>query len=1048
MLNWRKSIPVSVSPLRKSAVWNVVSVTINQTPQDKMANSKKYWKGFDDLMDTPVAQQMAENEFPDSLPTTEFLGDQNGLEQTATSRRDFLKFLGFSTAAATLAACEAPVVESIPYVVKPEEIIPGVPNYYASSIFSGGDFASVLIKTREGRPIKLEPNKDATFNGSTNARIQASVLSLYDSNRLRGPQIEGASSDWSTVIKETKMALEKANGSGKQVVLLTGTTLSVFATMGIEKLKETYENFVHIAFDLSSASGKLDFYEKVGGARALPTYNLKKADVIVGVNADFLGEFTGQQVAGDYATRRKPGKGMSKHYQFESLLTLTGSSADKRIQLKPSEQASALTYLYAKLGGGVQAPALRADLTTSLDAAAQSLKAAKGKSLVLAGGADEISEALAFGINQLLGNVGTTVQTEVVSYLAQGDVKAFQQFLKDAEAGKVGMFISWGTNPVHDFAGIGFGDIMERLGTTVAICDLVDETASLCKYQLPLSHPLESWSVNTPTNTTVAMSQPAIAKLFDSMQGEEILAAWLGMEKTAYQLAQKAYESLDADKSFNEALHDGEASFSRTGLQIREVDYAVYAKKAVQSSIIGGTEIVFYKSTAMGAGSLINNPWLQEFPDPITRVSWDNYLLVGPGKAEELGLKMKTESNGAVNGNYVTVSIGNRVLENVPVFVQPGLAPDTVGLAVGYGRSASGKAGDGVGVNAAKLMEAGMDFASGVTIEKSTGMHPFACIQLAHTMMGRKIVNETSLDNFLNGDHKKWNKKTLFETHKGQLTASETTLWAAHDHETGHMWNMSIDLTSCIGCGACVIACNAENNVPVVGKDEMRRHRDMHWLRIDRYYSSDMTDEVAEAQGVGGISKFAKMEIASDNPEVVFQPVMCQHCNNAPCETVCPVAATVHSAEGLNHMAYNRCIGTRYCANNCPYKVRRFNWFQYEGNPKFKNSNPSMDDYGRMVLNPDVTVRARGVMEKCSFCIQRIQYAKLEAKKNGRMVKDGEFTTACAQACGTGALVFGDINDKNSEVAALKQDNRMYHLLEDVGTEPSVFYQTKVRNLS
>jgi MoCo/4Fe-4S cofactor protein with predicted Tat translocation signal len=1029
------------------ADWNVESVTINQTPQDKMANSKKYWKGFDDLIDSPVAQQMAENEFPDALPTTEFLGDKDGLEQTATTRRDFLKFLGFSTAAATLAACEAPVVESIPYVVKPEEIIPGVPNYYASSIFSGGDFASVLVKTREGRPIKLEPNKEAGFNGSTNARIQASVLSLYDSNRLKGPMIDGASADWDTVIKESKLALEKTNGQGKQVVLLTGTIISAYAQIAIDKLKSSYENFSHIVYDLSSASGKLDFYQKAGGKRALPTYHFEKADVIVGVNADFLGEYTGQHVGADYASKRQPGKSMSSHFQFESLLTLTGSNADKRYKLKPSEQSAALAYLYARLGGNAQTPALRADLVAGLDKAAQSLKAAKGKSLVLAGGTDEVSEALAFAINSLLNNIGSTVNTNVVSHLSQGDQQSFDTFLKNANAGKVGMLITSGVNPVHDFAGANFGQILEKIGTTVSICDRVDETATLCKYNLPLSHALESWSVNMPTNNLASMTQPAISKLFDSMQVEEILAAWLGEDKSVVELTKEAFEKLATDKPFNEALHDGEVAISMPALSLSEVDFSAYARKAVQSTD-SGLELVFYHSTAMGSGSGINNPWLQEMPDPITRVAWDNYLLVGVAKAEELGLKMKTESNGAVNGDYVTVSVGGLSLEKVPVFVQPGLAPDTIGLAVGYGRTAAGKAADGVGVNAGLLRGIGADFVTGVTIEKASGAHPFACIQLAHTMMGRKIVNETSLEDYLNGDSKKWNKKTVFETHKGPLSASETTLWAAHDHETGHMWNMSIDLNSCIGCGACVVACNAENNVPVVGKDEMRRHRDMHWLRIDRYYSSDMNEEVAKEEGVGGIAKFAKMEIASDNPEVVFQPVMCQHCNNAPCETVCPVAATVHSAEGLNHMAYNRCIGTRYCANNCPYKVRRFNWFQYEGNPKFKDSNPSMDDYGRMVLNPDVTVRARGVMEKCSFCIQRIQYAKLEAKKSGRKVKDGEFTTACAQACGTGALVFGDINDKESKIAALKKDDRMYHLLEDVGTEPSVFYQTKVRNLS
>ncbi|MDX5403974.1 MAG: 4Fe-4S dicluster domain-containing protein, partial [Bacteroidota bacterium] len=324
--------------------------------------------------------------------------------------------------------------------------------------------------------------------------------------------------------------------------------------------------------------------------------------------------------------------------------------------------------------------------------------------------------------------------------------------------------------------------------------------------------------------------------------------------------------------------------------------------------------------------------------------------------------------------------------------------------------------------------------------------HEFATIQIGHTMMGRKIVNEVSLSDFLSKDVSEWNEKPVFETYRGPLTADETNLWDDFDHETMPMWNMSIDLNSCIGCGACVVACHLENNVPVVGKQEVRNLRDMHWLRIDRYYSSDMNEEVAAEQGIGAIDKFQAMEEPAESPEVVFQPVMCQHCNHAPCETVCPVAATSHSAEGLNHMAYNRCIGTRYCANNCPYKVRRFNWFNYIGNEKFADVNPTQDQYGKMVLNPDVTVRSRGVMEKCSMCIQRIQLGKLEAKKEGRPVKDGDVITACAQACPTHAITFGNVNDKESVITQAKEDHRAYHLLEEVGTQPSVFYQTKVRN--
>jgi molybdopterin-containing oxidoreductase family iron-sulfur binding subunit len=1013
-----------------------------------MANTKKYWKGFDELVDSPIAQQMAQNEFPEPLPSTEFLGNQNNLDETSTTRRDFLKFLGFSTAAATLAACEAPVVESIPYVVKPEEIVPGIPNYYATTYFDGTDFASILVKSREGRPIKIEPNKEASFNGVTSARAQASVLSLYDGERLRAPKANGSDIAWSAIIKDTLKEIEKANASGKQVVLLTGTVLSPVVKVLVAEMLIKYPQFRHVTFNPLSKSGKLDFHEKLTGERSFPTYDMSKSKLTVGFNADFLGEFIGQDFSVSYAKSKSPGKDMAKHIQFESLLSLTGSNADKRYKMRMSEQTAALGYLYAKLGGNITVPKIRTDLADAIDKVAKELSNNKAQSLVLAGGGDEASEALAYAINDILQNVGATVNNETRSYLAGANDADFLNFIKDAKSGQVGVLINAGVNPAHDAPNaIGFAASLEKITTKISLTDRLDETASLCNFNMPISHFLESWDLYAATSNVITVGQPIISKLFDSMQLAEVLNAWLGKDLSAYEAVKNTYASLNTDRSFNQAFHDGFAIVQSNSLDIREVDLSQY-NSALNVKELGGLELVFYASNALGTGSQNNNPWLQELPDPITRVSWDNYLLVGPAKAMELGLEMYTESNGAVNGDLVNISVNGVILENVPVFVQPGLASETLGLAVGYGRTSSGKAGNKVGVNAGALMAFGSDYVGGAQLTKTGEKHPFACIQLAHTMMGRKIVNETTLEEFLNDNPQSWNKKTVFETHKGPLSSSEATLWAAHDHETGHMWNMSIDLNSCIGCGACVVACNAENNVPVVGKDEMRRHRDMHWLRIDRYYSSDMTEEIAEDNGVGGIEKFAKMELASDSPEVVFQPVMCQHCNNAPCETVCPVAATVHSAEGLNHMAYNRCIGTRYCANNCPYKVRRFNWFNYGGNSKFTAVNPSQDDFGRMVLNPDVTVRARGVMEKCSLCIQRIQYAKLEAKKEGKMVADGAFTTACAQACGTGALVFGDVNNKESHVTQLKENPRMYHLLEDVGTKPSVFYQTKVRNLS
>ena len=489
--------------------------------------------------------------------------------------------------------------------------------------------------------------------------------------------------------------------------------------------------------------------------------------------------------------------------------------------------------------------------------------------------------------------------------------------------------------------------------------------------------------------------------------------------------------------SWNKSLHDGIFDFSQESVGAKSFKGSV---KSVATSTTG-IELTLYQSTAMGDGSQANNPWLQELPDPVTRTCWDNYLTMSVATARELGLSNWNVSNGALNGDIVSLTVGNNTLENVPVLIQPGQANGTVGLAYGYGRTNAGKVGDGIGVNAFGF---GFDnIHNNVTITKVEGEHEFASVQLHHTMMGRDMVKETTLAEY-NKDPKSGNPDVTFETHVGDMLARDITIYKEFDHESSHFWNLSIDLTSCIGCGSCVIACHAENNVPVVGKEEVRKSRDMHWLRIDRYYSSDMTEELAEEKGIGTVSKYKAMELPSANPEVSFQPVMCQHCNQAPCENVCPVAATTHSAEGLNHMAYNRCVGTRYCANNCPYKVRRFNWFLYKDNDQFDYH--MNDDLGKMVLNPDVVVRSRGVMEKCSMCIQMIQKTKLDAKKSGSLVSDEDAQTACSIACPTNAMVFGDVNNDSHAISDLKKNERQYYLLEEINTEPSVFYQTKIRN--
>jgi molybdopterin-containing oxidoreductase family iron-sulfur binding subunit len=546
--------------------------------------------------------------------------------------------------------------------------------------------------------------------------------------------------------------------------------------------------------------------------------------------------------------------------------------------------------------------------------------------------------------------------------------------------------------------------------------------------------------------------QPTIRPLFDTKQFQEVLLKLSGSTQ-GYDDAIKAYWNANilGGKSFNEALHDGfyvTASSNRLGYR-DNVDALM--QRLIRAKSKAGLELHLYTKTGIGDGQQANNPWLQEFPDPISRITWDNYLTVSKADAEALGLKNVNQSDGALDGSIAEVKL-NDIVVKAPVLIQPGQAVGTVGLALGYGKTAGMKSEMQVGVNAYALYQ-NFNPVQSVTVTATSDMHEFACTQLQNTLMGRgEIVRETSLEIFNTKDAKYWNSMTQVSRDHEEIdvTSPDADMWQAFDRSIGHHFNLSIDLNSCTGCGACVIACHAENNVPVVGKHEIRKSRDMHWLRIDRYYSAQDTFEgdletVENISGLGdSLSTFNKMEDPSANPQVTFQPVMCQHCNHAPCETVCPVAASSHGRQGQNHMAYNRCVGTRYCANNCPYKVRRFNWFLYNKNDEFDYH--MNDDLGRMVLNPDVVVRSRGVMEKCSMCIQMTQKTILDAKLEGREIKDGEFQTACSSACGTGALAFGDINDKDSEVAHLKEDNRMYHLLESIGTKPNVMYQVKVRN--
>lgn len=1030
-----------------------------------MSSNKKYWKSVEELNEnSSIVETLKQNEFVAEIPTDEFLGDKKTLEATSTTRRDFLKYVGFSTAAASLAACEGPVKKSIPYVVQPTEIIPGVANYYATTIADGFDFASVLVKTREGRPIKIENNTMATTNGSANARVNASVLGLYDSLRVQSPKRkDGESISWSTFDSETTEKLTNIAAANKNIVLLTQTFASPSTSKLISEFKDKFGNVRHVIYDAVSESAALDAYQAKYGELGLANYDFSKAMTIVSVGADFLSDWQGGGFDSGYSKNRVPDHGkMSRHIQFESNMSLTGANADKRVPLTPSQQKLALAKLYSLVtGNNVSVNGLSESVETAIANAASQLIKAGSNGVVVTGINDVNAQTVALEINEFLGSKAFDAKTPIKT--RQGNNQTVAQLVADMKAGKVGAIIMSGVNPVYTLPNAA--DFVEGLSKTelsVTFSMKVDETSSETQYIAAAPHYLESWGDVEFKKGHYALTQPTIRPLFDTRQFQEALLKWTGNDMSYHDYIKEAWgTTILGGSSFNKALHDGvyvgsidtvvEDTTDANAEDTAEAPSGNAARTLAASTQANGLELTLYTKVGMGDGQQANNPWLQEFPDPITRTSWDNYLTISKADADAIGLTNTHVANGALNGSYANVTVNGTSLK-VPVMIQPGQAKGSVGLSFGYGRTLGLKRDMQTGVNAYALYQ-GFNNVQSVTIEPAAGEHEFASVQLHNTLMGRgDIIKETTLEIFNTKDKKYWNAVPVVSLNHEEtpVTSPEVDLWDEFDRSIGHHFNLSVDLNACTGCGACVIACHAENNVPVVGKTEVRRSRDMHWLRIDRYYSSEESfegdnEKKENISGLGSsLSEFGEMENASVNPQVAFQPVMCQHCNHAPCETVCPVAATSHGRQGQNHMAYNRCVGTRYCANNCPYKVRRFNWFLYNGNDEFDYH--MNDDLGRMVLNPDVVVRSRGVMEKCSMCIQMTQKTILDAKRDGRQIKDGEFQTACSAACSNGAMTFGDINDKDSKVAKLKEDNRMYHLLESVGTKPNVQYQTKVRN--
>ena len=1024
---------------------------------------KKIWQTFGELKHEEAVKKLSGDEFNENLP---FEDIDNGLLDSTTPRRDFLKYLGFSTAAAALAAsCKIPTRRVVPFANKPADVFPGVPKYYATTYVQDGDVIPVIAKVRDGRPIKIEGNDMCSFTkGGTSPRAQASVLDLYDMYRLPHPKrkVNDKFEEIPTFDQLDKMVGDAMAGlNGSPVVLLTSSITSPTTKQVISEFLAKYPGSKHVQYDAVSYSGMLQANEASFGNKAIPSYKFENAKVIVSLGADFLGTWLSPvEFARGYSVGRKideKSPTMSKHYQFESFLSMTGANADERFTHRPSEAGAVALALYAALGGSVTAPQLDGKLQQAINKVAADLKNNNGTAVVVSRSNNVNVQTIVNAINQQIGAYGKTIDWSAPVNYRQGIDKDMTDLVTAMQNGQVGALLIYGANPAYDyFDAENFKAALKKVKLAVSFTEKIDETSELCQYLIPNHHYLESWGDAEAKAGYTSFIQPTIYPLFKTRYFQTSLLKWSGNTTPDYETYFKNYwtNKLGGENAFDTALQNGviePASSAFSGGSFNGGSVAA-AASAISSMKKGGKdELVLYQKVSLGTGKQAGNPWLQEMPDPISKATWDNYAMISGAKAKELGIEYDTvEYEYHPSKPVINIKAGNKEL-TLPVLVIPGMNANTIAVAVGYGRTKSlGKAAEGVGQNAypfASSNGTNIVYSSfDVTVTKTGDTFKVAQMQIQNSYEGRKeVVRESTLATFKKypNQYKEYREELVknYAPFTGDYRA-EGTIYPNYD-KPGLKWGMSIDMNSCIGCNACVVACHAENNVPVVGKREVLRYHDMHWLRIDRYFVSDEKNP-------------------DDLSAVVFQPMLCQHCDNAPCENVCPVSATNHSSEGLNQMAYNRCIGTRYCANNCPYKVRRFNWADYTGADSFPNNQDQwivgkldevvteqmMNDVTRMVLNPDVTVRSRGVMEKCSFCVQRLQEAKLNAKKEDRVLRDGEAKTACMQACPTDAIVFGNAQDKESRIAKMREENelRTFYVIEQLHTLPNINYLARIRN--
>jgi MoCo/4Fe-4S cofactor protein with predicted Tat translocation signal len=971
---------------------------------------------------------------------------------TEVERREFLKLMGASLLLGTMGCARKPIEKVIPYVNQPEEITPGVANWYTSVTSDLGGGCGLLVKTREGRPIKLEGNPDHPMTrGGLNARAQASLLDLYDPDRLKGPmrvaRDSGASSatSWKIIDQQIVDHLSRMRQGLGRVAVLTGANLGPTSKRLVADFLGKFSGSRHVAFDASLPEAIGLAQEAAYGERVTPRYRFDRADLIVSFGADFLGTWLSPvEFAKDFSSGRRVESGeMSRLVVFEGGLTLTGANADAHHPLRPGDEIYVALALAHELVVKRRVSAVAGDAgitkalapydiasvathtgiaAADLELTATQLWAARGKGLVV-GGAPKGAHAVALEVvvnllNSLLENDGVTVDSAVApSQQAQSTFADLASLITEMHAGKIGFLLIADCDPLLTLSPhLKFAQALKKVPMVVTAADHLHATARASDWVAPTSHALERWDDASPQRGLYSIGQPTIAPLHETRTFQDSLITWGRLDVAdwyAYLRAawggriRAAVNASEGPRAFwEEALHQGYVATAQY-LGARDVERLSQARTvnaraltklpSLPKAARDGLWLALYASVAQADGSTPNNGWLQELPDPVSKVSWGNYLSMAPATAKRLGL---------TDGDVVEVTRGETTIE-LPIVRQPKMHPAALMVAVGHGQEQIGRVGSHVGTDVYPLQQAGRDLPQwqglAVTLRATGKTDPLALMQDHHTLDGRAIIKETTLAAYQD-DPQSGNAKH----HHHEIPS----MWPKHEYP-GHKWGMSIDLTTCIGCSACMIGCQAENNIPIVGKKEVMRGRDMHWIRLDRYYGGE-----------------------ADNPTVTFQPMLCQHCDNAPCETVCPVLATIHNDEGLNVQAYNRCVGTRYCANNCPYKVRRFNFFDY---------HQQYVEPMNLVLNPDVTVRTRGVMEKCTFCVQRIKESKGLAKDVGKALEDGDVQTACQQSCPTNAIAFGDVNNAQTHVAKHRKSPRGFHVLEETNVQPNVTYMTKVR---